>query len=68
MDIEYIRISQLIIEIVLFIVLMFMGRFIYDHLKTHNIKILNPQEYFPEEELHSLRQIYFLIMMGMFFV
>lgn len=68
MEIQFIRISELIIEIALFIVLMFVGRFILDQLKTHNIQILNPQEYFPEEELHSLRQIYFLIMMGLFFI
>lgn len=68
MEIQFIRISELIIEIALFIVLMFVGRFILDHLKTHDIPILNPKEYFPEEELHSLRQIYFLIMMGLFFI
>ncbi|WP_407422637.1 hypothetical protein [Methanobrevibacter sp.] len=68
MDMELIRISQFILEIILFIVLMFVGRFIHDKLKTNDIKILNPQEYFPEEELHSLRQIYFLIMMGLFFI
>ena len=29
---------------------------------------MNPREYFPEEELHSLRQVFYLIMMGLCFI
>lgn len=68
MYIDIDKISHFLIEIVIFIFLMYLGKFIIDRLKAHNIKILNLEEYFPEEEIHSLRQIFFLIMMGLFFM
>lgn len=43
-------------------------KYVYSKLKNNHSRILNPAEYFPEEELHSLRQIFYLIMMGFFFV
>ena len=41
--------------------------FIYKKLKKSRNKLLNINEYFPREEVHSLRQIFYLIMMGLFF-
>ena len=42
--------------------------FAYNKLKNSSSKLLNPQEYFPDEEIHSLRQVFILIMMGLFFI
>lgn len=67
MDAISIIVLTLIIELGLFILLMIVGSFLIEKLKTHNIKVLNPKEYFPEEELHNLRQMFFLIMMGLCF-
>ena len=59
---------MLIIDIVIFFALMVIFKYVYSKLKNNHSRILNPAEYFPEEELHSLRQIFYLIMMGFFFV
>lgn len=64
----YIILLEYGIEIVVFLVLMTIFSFIYKKLKNSSSKILNPKEYFPEEELHTLRQIFYLIMMGLFFI
>lgn len=57
-----------VLEIIVFLILMVVFTFILNKLHNSQYKLLNPKEYFPEEELHSLRQIFFLIMMGLFFV
>ena len=68
MYVDITKISRILIEIIIFIILFYFGRFINEKLKSHNIKILNWGEYFPEEEIHSLRQIFLLIMMGLCFI
>ena len=41
---------------------------IYDKLKKHGKnRLFNPIEYLPEEEIHTLRQVFFLIVIGMSF-
>ena len=65
---ELFSIFQLIIEIIIFLILMEIGKYISKKLKNSTIRILNINEYFPDEEIHSLRQIFFLIMMGLFFI
>ena len=60
---ELFSIFQLIIEIIIFLILMEIGKYISKKLKNSTIRILNINEYFPDEEIHSLRQIFFLIMM-----
>ena len=47
---------------------MALGEFALGKLKNSSSKLLNPKEYFPEEEIHSLRQVFFLIMMGLLFI
>lgn len=64
----YIHIFQYVFEIIVFLILMVIFSFILKKLRNSNYKIFNPKEYFPEEEIHSLRQISYLIMMGLFFV
>ena len=68
LNLELLSIIQLIIEIIIFLLLMQIGKYISKKLKNSSIRILNINEYFPEEEIHSLKQIFFLIMMGLFFI
>ena len=68
MDLIYIRIGQYILEIFVFIILMFIFKFIFKKITVKTPRILNPREYFPDEEIHSLRQISLLIMMSLFFI
>lgn len=68
MEIVYDQILKIIIEIIVFLALMVMCTFIINRFKGRSHRLLNPKEYFPEEEIHSLRQIFYLIMMGLFFV
>ena len=55
---------ELIISFVIFFVLTFIGIFIVGKLKNSNNRFLNPKEFLPEDELHSLRQVYYLILMA----
>ena len=59
---------RLIFEIIIFLILMIVGRYILRKGKTPTRRILKIEEYFPEEEIHSLRQISYLIMMGLCFI
>ena len=59
---------QVVVEVLLFFILLFIGMFAYNKLRNSSSKLLNPQEYFPDEEIHSLRQVFILIMMGLFFI
>lgn len=68
MDLIYVEILNYLIEIIVFGLLYFTFRFISNKIKNSSNRILNPQEYFPQEEIYSLKQIFFLIMMGLFFI
>ena len=68
MDLLGIDIIKVIIEILVFLILMVVLTFGLKKLESKNYKILNPNEYFPQEELHSLRQVFILVMMGLFFI
>lgn len=68
MELIYTEIIGIILEIIIFIILMVVFKRIHNYLVNSPYRILNPREYFPQEELHSLIQISYLIMMGMSFV
>ena len=68
MQINYQGIFIYILEIIFFLIFVVIFRFILKKIKERPYKILNPTEYFPEEEIHSLRQTYYLIMMGLLFI
>ena len=68
MESYYVQILKFIVEIVIFLILMVIFGFAIKKIKAKNYRLLNPREYFPEEELHSLRQISILIMMSLFFI
>lgn len=65
---NYYNIVTFVLEIVIFIILLFVFQKTYKYLKARNLKILNPSEYFPDEEIHTLRQLSYLMMMGLLFV
>lgn len=61
-------ICELLIPILVFGAVFAVGEIIYKKLVNSNSRILNPQEYFPEQELETLRQVYYLVMMLIFFI
>ena len=61
-------IFEFVIAILIFGVLFVAGKFIYKKLKDSGSRVLNPLEYFPEEEVQTLKQVFYLIMMLVFFV
>ena len=67
-ELIYTEIIGIILEIIVFVILMVVFKYVLNHLKNSSHRLLNPREYFPQEELHSLIQISYLIMMGLSFV
>jgi hypothetical protein len=61
-------ICELAISILVFVVLFTVGKIIYKKLNDSDSRILNPEEYFPEEEIQTLNQVFYLVMMWIFFV
>ena len=68
MEFIYSKIIEFALEIIVFLILMVVFKYGFKKLKNSTHRILNPHEYFPDEELHSLMQISYLIMMGLCFV
>lgn len=60
--------AQLVFEIVLFLVLTGIGMWILKIKPGIDSKIFNPQEYLPEDEIHTLKQVSYLILMASCFV
>ena len=58
---------EIIIEIIVFLALMGVGIFVMKKLKGSDNKFISPKEYLPDEEIHSIRQIYYLLMMALCF-
>lgn len=57
-----------ILEIIVFLILIVVFGFIFKKINVSAIRIFNLKEYFPDEEIHNLKQISLLIMMGLCFV
>ena len=68
MDIISQPIFQIIVELIFFMVLTAVGIFILDKIRTSDNRYLNPQEFLPEDEIHTLRQVFYLILMSLCFV
>lgn len=64
----FITIYEIVVAILIFCALFAVGKFIYKKLKDSKSRVLNPLEYFPEEELQTLKQVFYLVMMLIFFV
>lgn len=59
---------QILIDFVVFIVLLKFGRFTLNRLKNSSHKFLNPSEYLPDEEIQTLKQVFYLIIMSLLFI
>ena len=68
MELFYTNILEYFVEIAVFLVLMVIGSFLLKKIIKSRNKVFNPREYFPEEEIHSLRQVFYLIMMAACFI
>ena len=61
-------ICEFAVAILIFGVLFAVGKFIQKKLKDSGSRVFNPLEYFPEEEFQTLKQVFYLVMMLIFFV
>ena len=68
MDIVNQPIFQFSVELIIFIVLTAVGVFILDKIRNSDNRYLNPQEFLPEDEIHTLKQVFYLILMSLCFV
>lgn len=64
----FITIYELVVAILIFGALFAVGKLIYKKLNDSRSRVFNPLEYFPEEEVQTLGQVFYLIMMLVFFV
>ena len=58
---------QFAVELAIFIVLTVLGMFILKKIKDSDNRYLNPQEFLPEDEIHTLKQVFYLILMSLCF-
>ena len=68
MEEVYSSILKVIVIIIVFLILEVIFGFIYKKFKNRESRLFKPEEYFPEEEIHSLKQMFYLIMMALFFI
>ena len=54
--------TQIIVAVGIFIVLCFFGEQIKKYLFKHYKKLMNPKEFLPKEEIFSLKQVHYLIL------
>ena len=64
---------ELIAIIISFIILYYIGKFIFKKIKKHGSKytdnrLFNPREYFPEEEIETLNQVFYLVILFLLFI
>ena len=65
---DYMPIFELIVTVLIFLVLFKIGKRIYNKIDNSESRYLNPDEYLPKEEIQSLKQVFYLIMMLLFFI
>jgi hypothetical protein len=58
----------LVFEIFIFVVLVIVGTFVYNQIIVSSNRLFNLGEVLPEDEIHSLKQVFYLIMMGLAFI
>lgn len=54
--------------IAIFLIIALILRVIYNKLKNTDIHILKPEEYLPKEEILTLKQVFYLVMMTLFVI
>ena len=68
MDSIYGSLLELVLEIIIFIVLVTIGNFVYKKAMTSSVLSFNSGKLLPEDEVHTLKQVFYLIMMSLAFV
>ena len=68
MDFVFAPILEFVIVIIIFLVLVDIGTFINNRFKNNPHSLLNSREYLPEEEIHTLKQVFYLAMMSFCFI
>ncbi len=61
-------ILQMVIEIAVFLILVVICSFIQKKIKNSSNRFLNPTEFLPQDEIHTLKQVFYLILMACFFI
>ena len=59
---------QICVSVLIFVILFYIGKFLEDNLKNNSFRYLNPTEYLPEEEVKTLKQFFYLIMILILFI
>ena len=54
--------TQIIVSVGIFIILCFLGERLKKSILNHSPKLMDPHEFFPKEEIMSLKQVYYLIL------
>lgn len=67
MDSVYGPFLEMILEIIIFLVLVCIGTFIYKRVMVSFDKMSNSGEVLPEDEIHTLKQVFYLIIMSLAF-
>ncbi len=68
MDIFLETLLQFIVIVAIFLILTLIGVFISNKLKNSSNRYLNPEEFLPSDEIHTLRQLAYLILMALCFI
>ena len=68
MDIINQPVFQFIVELIFFMLLTGIGIFVFNRIGASDNRYFNPHEFLPEDEIHTLRQVFYLIMMSLCFV
>ena len=65
MELLYETLFQFVIVIFIFLVLTLIGSFAYAKIKSRYLDAIDVNELLPEDEIHSLRQVFYLILMAL---
>ena len=68
MDGVFGTILELILEVIIFFIMVGIGIFIYKWVKVGSVKLFNNREVLPEDEIHTFKQVFYLIIMSLAFV
>lgn len=67
MDSVFEPIFELVIEVIIFLALVAIGMFVYKRVMASSDRILSSGEVLPEDEIHTLKQVFYLILMSLAF-
>ena len=68
MDVILDYLFQIIVSLVIFVALVVIGKVGITHIKRNPNRIIKPTDYLPEEEIKTLKQVYYLILMMILFL